>query len=135
MSQLVATNSYVTVNGIDLSSYTKSVTLNYTSESQDATTMGQTTRKMVGGLLTWGLDVNLLWDKSTGGPEATLWGLVGTTSCWEFRPVNTCTTVINPSYSGVGTLLDRPTAAAIGTLVTMNIKVTNSGTLSRASSS
>lgn len=135
MSSLVATNAYFWVNGLDLSSYAKSVTVNRGSEAQDATTMGQTTRIMKGGLKTWSVDVQFLWDTSTGGPEASLWALVGTTSCVEYRNVNACSTVSNPSYSGVGTLTDLPTAANIGNMLTMNCKFVSAGTLSRASSS
>lgn len=135
MSSLVATNAFFWVNALDLSSYIRSVTINRGSEGQDATTMGQTTRITKGGLKTWSMDVQFLWDNSTGGPEASLWALVGTTSCVEYRNVNACTSVNNPSYSGIGTLLDLPTAASVGTMLTLNAKFANSSTLSRASSS
>ena len=135
MSSLVATNCYFWVNSLDLASYATSVTVNRGSEGQDATTMGQTTRIMKGGLKTWSMDVNFLWDNSTGGPEASLWALVGTTSCVEYRNVNACTSVNNPSYSGIATLLDLPTAASLGSMLALTAKFTNAGTLSRASSS
>jgi len=135
MASQVATNAFFEVNNKQLSSYIKSVTPNYGSESQDATTMGQTTRINKGGLKTWSFDVDFLWDNSTGGPEATLWSLVGTTSCVAYRNFNICSTVINPEYSGIATLENLPTAAPLGSMLVMTAKFVSAGTLSRASSS
>ncbi|MCR4375678.1 MAG: hypothetical protein NUW22_12595 [Acidobacteria bacterium] len=135
MSSLVATNTFFWANGIDLSSYVTGVTFNRGSEGQDATTMGQTTRISKGGLKTWSFDVQFLWDNSTGGPEPTLWSLLGTTSCVEYRHQNACSSVNNPSYWGIASVLDLPQAAAVGAMLTVNAKFENAGTLSRASSS
>lgn len=132
---LVATNALFTVNGIDLSPYITEITPNYGSEAQDATTMGNGTRKNKGGLLVWSYDISWFWDQSTGGPNATIWSLVGTTSCIEYRANNACSTVSNPSFSGVALVEDFPQSAKVGTLLTATTKFSNAGTLSRASSS
>ncbi len=132
---LVATNALFTVNGIDLSPYITDITPNYGSEAQDNTAMGSTTRKNKGGLLTWSYDVSFFWDQSTGGPHATLWNLVGTTSCVEYRAVNACSTVSNPSFSGVALVENFPQTAKIGAMLTATATFSNAGTLSRASSS
>lgn len=132
---LVATNASFQVNNKELASYITDITPNYGSESQDATTMGQTTRINKGGLKTWSYDVNFFWEQTTAGPEAVLFSLVGTTSCVEHRNVNACTTVSNPSYSGVATLESWNVGAKIGSMLTATAKFVSAGTLGRASSS
>ena len=132
---LVATNAFLWINNIDLSQHAKSVTINYNSEMQDATTFGQTFRVMKGGLKTWSFDIAWLESTSTGGPEQSLFGLIGTTACFEYRQVNACSSVNNPSYFGICTVENLPQTAQIGTLFSATTKLTNFGTLNRASSS
>lgn len=135
MSKIIDTNHYFWVNGFDLSSYADQVTVNYGSEMQDITTFGLQTRTFKGGLKTWSINVNFKYDNSTAGPEASLFALVGTTSCVEVRPVNACTSVNNPSYSGIATLDGIPQQGQVGTVITIASNFVASGALSRASSS
>ena len=92
------------VNGVDLSDHITELTLNYSSEMLDRTVMGLTTRAKVGGLKNWSLDCTFLQNFASGKSDATLFPLVGTTSCVEIRPLNSCSTALNPVYSGVATL-------------------------------
>ncbi len=97
--------------------------------------MGNATRKHKGGVLDWSIDLSFLYDKSTSGPEAILFSLVGTTSCVEYRPVNVCSSANNPIYSGIATLENMPVGGGYGTMLKMSVKFNAYGTLSRASSS
>lgn len=128
-------NAFIEVNGKDLSTYSPSVTVNRGSEMLDRTAFGDNTRKRLGGLLDWSFDLTFHYDCSTAGPEAVLWNLVGTTSCWEFRPVNACSSANNPILSGIGTLENHNYGGQVGSLLTINATVQASGDLSRASSS
>ena len=128
-------DALVVVNGKDLSGYTPSVTFNYGSEMLDQTAMGDTTRSKLGGLFDWSFDFQFHYDQSTSGPEAVLWGLVGTTSCWEVRPRNVCSSANNPIYSGIGVLENFNYGGQVGSLLTAQCVVQSNGTLSRASSS
>lgn len=125
----------VQVGSVDLSVYTPSVTINYAAEMLDQTAFGDTTRSRLGGLKDWSFDLSFHYDCSTAGPEATLWPLVGTTSCWEVRAVNACSSANNPIYSGIGVLENHNYGGAVGSLLTINCTVQSNGTLDRASSS
>ncbi len=130
----VFTNALVIVNAKDLSQYAPSVTINYASEILDQTAMGDDTRSHIGGLKDWSFDMQFHYDCSTAGPEAVLWPLVGTSSCWEVRPVNACSSANNPIYSGIGILDGVPMGGQVGTLLIVTSKVVSVSTLSRASS-
>jgi len=135
MASLVATNALFTVNDLALQTYASQITPNYGSESQDRTTFGGNTRIFAGGLKTWSFDVNFFWDNTTGGPEASLWSLIGTTSCVEYRNVNACTSVNNPSYTGVAVCESFNVGAQVGSMLTATARFVASGDLGRASSS
>lgn len=136
MSSVAFTNAFLWVNSTDLSSFVRSVTLNYSSAALDDTNMGDTTKTTMGGLKDWGIDVDFTQDFAAGGPDATLFGLVGVTACYEIRPVNACSTAINRSYSGIGVILSYPPmSGAVGVHLETKVKIDAASALSRASSS
>jgi len=134
-NEQVFTNAMLWVNGRDLSSYVTDVMLNLTSESLDATTMGAGYRKHKGGVLDYSFDVSFLYDRSTAGPTASLYSVLGTTSCVEFRPMNACTSVNNPSFFGIVTLETLPLGGAFGALLKTTCKFNSYSCLQMASSS
>ena len=126
-------NAYVWVAGTDLSDDVESVTLNFGSEMLDETAMGDTTRINKGGLLNWSVDLNFHQDYAASQVEATLFALVGTTTCFELRPSNTCSTTINPSYTGIGVLESyQPMGGSVGTLLDAPATIQSAGSLSRS---
>ena len=136
MASMVWKNAMFVVNGVDLSDHITELTLNYSSEMLDRTVMGLTTRAKVGGLKNWSLDVTFLQNFAAAKSDATLFPLVGTTSCVEVRPLNSCSTQINPIYTGVATLeAYPPMGGAVGTLLVSKGTFQAAGDLSRASSS
>lgn len=135
MASAVYTNAFCQVNAKDLSSYGVTATINRGSETLDVTTFGNTTRINKGGLLTWSVDLDFLYDNSTAGPEAVLWALVGTTSCVEIREINACSSANNPIYSGIVVLSQLNQGGAIGSMLKASCKLMAASALSRASSS
>ena len=133
--EVVFSNAKFAVNELDLSAYVTDITLNRASESQDVSVMGTGTRKHKGGVYDWSIDVAFMYDQSTTGPEARLWGLEGVTACVEYRPVNACTSANNPEYSGIATMFNGPIGGAWGGYLKFTTKASSYGTLSRASSS
>jgi len=131
----VFTNAFVEINGKNLSTYSPSISINYASEILDQTAFGDTTRSRIGGLFDWSFDMQFHYDCSTAGPEATLWSLVGTTSCIEVRPVNVCSSANNPIYSGICVLDSFNYGGAVGSLLMASTKAMSVSALSRASSS
>jgi hypothetical protein len=136
MSSVAYTNAFLQVNSTNLSAFVRSLAINYGSEMLDDTNMGDTTKVNLGGLKTWSFDITFSQDFVAGGPDATLFSLVGTTACWEIRPVNVCSTASNPSYSGIGIISKYPPlGGAVGSHLEATVTVDSASTLSRASSS
>ena len=126
-------NAYVWINNVDLSDDVAEVTLNYASEMLDETAMGDTTRINKGGLFNWSMGFTFHQDYATGQVEATLFSLVGTTTCVEVRPLNSCSTTINPRYTGIGVLESyQPMGGAVGTLLDAPATLQSAGTLDRS---
>lgn len=110
-----------------------SAALNYSAEILDQTAMGDDTRVRKGGLFDWTVDINFHQDFSAGDVDATLFTLVGTTTCFELRVANTCTTTINPSYTGIAVLKTyNPISGNVGTLLDAPANFVSAGTLSRS---
>ena len=136
MATLVYTNAKLEINGVDLSSHTSEVSLNYGSEMQDETAMGDGSRINKGGLKTWSIDATFHQDFAAAAVDATLFSLVGTTVCVEIRPQNICSTVINPTYSAIGVIESyNPVGGSVGALLDAPVTISSAGTLNRASSS
>jgi hypothetical protein len=126
-------NAYFWLNGVDLSSHFAELTLNYGSETLDETAFGDTVRTNKGGLITWSLSGRAHQDFGAGAVDATLFSLVGTTTCFELRPHNTCSTTINPRYDGIGVLSNySPLGGAVGTLLDTPFELGAASTLNRA---
>lgn len=126
-------NAYVWINGVDLSDDCAELTFNYGSETLDETAFGDTTRINKGGLYTWSLDLKFHQDFASGSVDATLWSLVGTTTCFEFRPDNSCSTTINPRYSGIGVLSNYPAiGGAVGTLLDVPATIVSASAITRS---
>ena len=135
MATLVYTNAKIEIKGVDLSAHASEVALNYASEAQDETAMGDDTRIRKGGLKDWSVDVTFHQDYAAAAVDATLFSVVGTTVCVEVRPQNICSTVTNPIYSGIAVLESyNPLGGSVGDLLDAPISLQSAGTLSRASS-
>jgi hypothetical protein len=133
MATLVYTNAFIQINAVDMSSHAESVGLNYASEMQDETAMGDSTRVRKGGLKDWSIDVNWHQNFAAGAVDATLFSLVGTTVCVEMRPQNICSTAINPIFSGIGVIESyNPMGGSVGALLDAPTTIQSAGDLSRA---
>ena len=134
-NELVFTNAYFWVNGTDLSAYVTDISMNVASESLDATTMGRYYRKHKGGVLDYSFDISFMYDRSTAGPTSKLYSAIGTASCVEFRAINACTSVDNPSYFAIVTLETLPIGGSYGALLKTTAKFNGFSCLQQASSS
>lgn len=135
MAVIVWRNAYLAINGTDYSADVAELTLNYTSEMLDKTAMGNTSRIKTGGLKNWSLAAKFHQDLTSGHIGAVLFALVGTTSCVEVRPNNSCSTAINPSYSGIAVADSNSFGGAVGVLLDTNCTFQAASDLTRASSS
>ena len=134
MGAFVFTDAFVSVDGNDISDHVKSVTINYSSELQDDTVMGDDTRSRLGGLKDWSMDIEALNDFASSQIDAILFPLVGTTFTVIIRPVNTGgVSSTNPNYTGTGILESyNPLGGSVGDLAMTTPTIQSAGTLSRA---
>ncbi|CAB4153808.1 hypothetical protein UFOVP625_26 [uncultured Caudovirales phage] len=135
MAVIVLKDAFVSVGGVDVSTRTNSVTLNYEIDSVETTSFGDTGHKFIGGLQNVSCEVSLQQDYAAANVEATLYPLVGTTTTVIVKPVNTTTSATNPAYTLTGTYLaaHTPVAGAVGELAMTSVTFTG-GTISKATS-
>ncbi len=136
MAKFVLTDAYVSINGNDLSDHVSQVTINYSADMQDDTTMGQTSHVRLGGLKDWSVDVEFHQDFAAAALDSILFPLVGVNFPVVIRPVKgTAVGTSNPNYSGTAILESyKPLGGSVGDLAKTNITVPGSGTLSRLTS-
>lgn len=134
MASTVLTDCFVSLGGVDISTYVRSVSLPYGAEMLDDTTMGDTTRINKGGLKTWSIDIELQQDFADNLIDEILFPLVGTTFTVIVRPVaSSVVGVSNPNYTGTGILESyQPLGQSVGELTTSTITIQSAGALSRA---
>lgn len=82
-------NTYVSLNGVNLSAFTTSSQLEKTADKHDVTTYGQTTHIYGGGLLDGTGSLSGVYDNGVAGPRAAILPLLGTTTTLVRRPDGT----------------------------------------------
>ena len=133
MAKTVLTDAFVSIAGNDISDHVRTVTLNYSAEEQDDTTMGDDTRTNLGGLKTWSLDLEVANDFAASQVDSIIFPLVGTQVAVVFRPTSAAVGASNPQYSGTGMLSTyNPVGQSVGDLATAPITIVSAGTLARA---
>jgi len=136
MAQIVLTDAFVSYNSVDLSDHVRSVTLTYSSELQDDTAMGDTTRSRTGGLLDWSADVDFYADEASAKVAQTFFPLVGSTATLIVRPDNSDGVgATNPNYTGTAAVESIPlVSGTVGELAMSPVRFVAAGALSRATS-
>lgn len=133
MAEVVLTDTSVVIAGVDLSDHVRSITLNYNSEPQDITAMGDTTRNRIGGLLDWNISIEFNQDFAANEVDATLFSNVGSTVTFVGKPTSDAVSSTNPSFSGTALLSSyQPINGSVGDVHTTTIQLEAAGTLTRA---
>lgn len=132
MAIKVLTNALVTINAVDLSAKSNSVTVNYEVDSVESTVFGQTAHTFTGGLQNVSVDIEMLQDFAASQTEATVFGLVGTTTTLIIRADSGAVSATNPTYTIVGAFLaaHTPVAGGVGELMMSSLSFTG-GTLTK----
>jgi hypothetical protein len=126
-------NASVVINSVDLSDHVKSVSIDTGAEALDDTNMGDTTKSNLGGLLTWGITVQFMQDYAPGKVDATLNGLVGSTTTIVVKADAGSVSTTNPSWTGTGLLTAyNPVGGQVGELHMTQATFASAGTLTRA---
>jgi hypothetical protein len=99
MSFVHGKNTYISLNGVDLSAYVTTSQLEKSADKHDVTTYGQTTHVYNGGLSDGTATMSGIYDNGASGPRASILALIGTT----------CTLVRRPDGTGSGKAQDSVT--------------------------
>jgi predicted secreted protein len=130
----VLKNAYVVINSVNLSSYVRSVTINYGAEMLEKTAMSANSKQRIAGLKDWSVDIEFNQDFAAASVDATLFPLVGAASFpIEIRPDAGAVSATNPKYTG-NALLESypPISGSVGELATVSITLQGDGDLTRA---
>jgi hypothetical protein len=133
MAVLTLTDASITINSVNLSDHANSVTLNYERDSIEVTAFGAGGHTFTGGLQNNSIEIALMQDFATSNVEATIYGLVGTTTTVVIKPTSGVVSATNPSYTVTGAFLaaHTPVAGAVGELAMTTLSFTG-GTLVKA---
>lgn len=135
MASFVFTNPKVSINSVDLSAWTRSVSIDYSAEVVDSTTAGSTTKTKLGGLKDWTATVEFAQDYAASAPDVSLFSIVGTSVAVSIVPVNTTVSATNPNYNGNAIVSAyKPAGGSIGGLAITNVTLAGNGTLTRSTS-
>ena len=133
MSEVVLTNAFISLNGVDLSDHVRQVTLNYSSEPQDITAMNDTTRQRIGGLKDWSISIEFNQDYAASEVDVTLFSIVGSVIAVILRPDAGVIGTTNPEYTGNALLESyQPIGGSIGEVHVSPIQLSAAGALARA---
>lgn len=126
MAVLALKDATITINSVALSDRANSVTLNYEIDSIEVTAFGSTGHIFAGGLQNNSVEVTLMQDFATSNVEATIFGLVGTTTTVVIKPTSAATSATNPTYTVSNAFLasHTPVAGAVGELATTTLSFT-----------
>ena len=99
MGSFVLKNCVLSINGPDLSAYTRSVRLNYTTEVPETSAYGITSKTFINGLKDWSVDCEFVQDYASS-LDGVLFNLVGSTVAFRVRNDSAATSALNPCYNG-----------------------------------
>ena len=117
MAIVMSNDVSLTVNGVDLSDHVREIKINMSAEDLDATAMGATSKAHTPGLRDDRMEVTFLQDYASGKVDATLSGLVSSSTGFTViaKPTSAAVSTTNPSYTMSALLFDyTPIDAEVG---------------------
>jgi hypothetical protein len=118
---LGAANTF-TVGGVDLKDQLQSITITYTKEALEVTTLADTARKFGAGLQNNEITFTVLGSFATTEAVQTFFGDVGTVSDIVFEPLTGAPATSSPKYELVGGYLaSLPITVNVGELLAVSV--------------
>jgi hypothetical protein len=140
MAKIVLTNAFISLAGVDISSFARSVTISTTYETIDTTKVGDSDRSVIAGVATNSITLELMQDFASNQLEQLIYPTnatkkLGTSVAMEVRPQNTTVSATNPKYT-FNALITSWTSlnGAVGALSTVQVSWPISGAISKATS-
>jgi hypothetical protein len=131
---MVLLAQYLSINGSNLSTFTKKAELSVEVEDKDVTTYASGGwKEVLGGLKSGELACEFLQDFAVGQLDAIMWPLLGTVVPFEVRPDNSAVSPTNPKYSGQILIKGwNPVEGSVGDEATVGLSFPTSGAVARA---
>jgi len=125
MAKFVLTDAYFEIDGTDLSDHVQNLTINYSANEVDSTTMGADSMARLAGLKDWSMDVTLAQDFASGETDDTIFSLVGSSAVTvKVRPTTSAASSSNPEFSGSGIVFEyNPIDGAVGDFASVSISI------------
>lgn len=138
MSKLVFTDCFVTVNAVDLKSYTSKVELSAEIEEQDVTTFASGGwKEVIGGLAEGSISFSFKNDFAAAQLDSIMWPLFIARSVvpFELRPTSAAVGTSNPKYTG-NLLVNKwdPISGDVGDVAEVDVEYPVSGVVVRSTS-
>lgn len=135
MARIVLTDAKITVNGVNLSAFCTSVTLNTTTDIVETTAFSSTAAKTrIAGLQDNSVSFEWTQDYGTSLVEATIYPLLGQTTTVVVSPTST-TSATSPSYSFTALISEwQPLSGGVGELATASTSFPISGAITKTTS-
>ena len=136
MAIFVLKDAFVSVAGVDLSSYVQSVSVEYAVEPIGVDSMGSNGHLFISGLQNNSVAITFNQDFAATKVAATLDGQIGLgTTTVVIKPTSAATSATNPSYTLANAFLagTQPVAGSVGDLAQMSASF-QGGTMTKATS-
>jgi hypothetical protein len=117
MAIVMSSDVSLVVNSVDLSDHVKEIKIDMSAEDLDGTAMGAQSKAHVVGLRDDRMEVTFHQDYATGKVDATLSGLVSTSTPFTVvaKPTSGAVSATNPTYTMSALLFDySPIDATVG---------------------
>ena len=132
---LTYVNPKITINSVDLTDHIASVTINQKYAELDTTVFGTAGKQRIAGLEDSSIAIEFLQDYASASVEATLNGLLGTTTTVVVQAKTGAVSATNPKFTATCLVTElQPIAGAAGELAKQSVTWPVSGTTVRATS-
>ena len=132
---LTYTNPKITINSVDLTDHVASVTINQKFDELDTTVFGSAGKQRIAGLEDSSIAIEFLQDYASASVEATLYGLIGTSTTVIIQAKSGAVSATNPKWTGTCLVTElQPVAGAAGELAKQSVTWPVTGSLTRATS-
>lgn len=136
MPKMVLLAQYLSLNGTDLSEYTRKAELTVEVEDKDVTTYASLGwKEVLGGLKSGELSIEFLQDVAATDIDSIMWPLLGTVVPFVTRLDQSAVGTSNPQYSGSVLIKGwNPIEGSVGDEASVSVSYPTSGAVTRSTS-
>ena len=134
MAKMVLLAQYLSINGVDLSTWTRKAELTTEVEDKDITTYSDLGwKKLLGGLRSGELGAEFITDFAASQLDSIMWPLFGTVVNFEVRADQAVVGVNNPKWTGQVLIKQwNPITGGVGDEASVSVSFPTSGAVTRA---